>query len=213
MQKEVNKFFIKTMVERILSLIFFLMGSKFLFTNGAIVYFFIYFIVGFISYYLVYKINNKTLSFKMENNKYDNKILRIAIWIIQYLVIYFVIGNGVKSLNEINMLYLLGLLIYFFSVSIYFSSLIYRAYVSSEKELFIKYGPYKKVRFPKNISTIIELVGIAIMFKSSYVIIVSLLAVLFIILNTFIEDRNMKEIKDYDKYCKEVKYRLIPYIW
>ena len=51
------------------------------------------------------------------------------------------------------------------------------------------------------------------MFKSSYVIIVSLLAVLFIILNTFIEDRNMKEIKDYDKYCKEVKYRLIPYIW
>ena len=118
MQKEVNKFFIKTMVERILSLIFFLMGSKFLFTNGAIVYFFIYFIVGFISYYLVYKINNKTLSFKMENNKYDNKILRIAIWIIQYLVIYFVIGNGVKSLNEINMLYLLGLLIYFFSVSI-----------------------------------------------------------------------------------------------
>lgn len=213
MQKEVNKFFIKTMVERILSIIFFLVGSKLLFTNGAIVYFFIYFIVGLISYYLVYKINNRTLSFKMENNKYDNKILRMAIWTIQYIVIYFVIGYSVKSLKEINAIYLLGLLTYFFSVSISLSSLIYRSYVSPEKELFIKYGPYKNIRFPRNLAIIIEIVGISIMFKSKYIIIISLVAILFVIINTFIEDKNMKEVKGYDKYSKEVKYRLVPYIW
>lgn len=75
-------------------------------------------------------------------------------------------------------------------------------------------GPYKIVRHPGYLGTIIYSVVTPLLLNSSWGIIPAILVVIITGIRTKKEDEYLRnELKDYKEYCEKVKYKLIPYIW
>lgn len=78
----------------------------------------------------------------------------------------------------------------------------------------IKSGPYKFVRHPGYIGMLFGSFPLPFAFGSALSLIPVIIMVIIIFVRTFFEDRTLhKELQGYSDYCKEVKYRLIPFLW
>ncbi|NLA25571.1 MAG: isoprenylcysteine carboxylmethyltransferase family protein [Bacteroidales bacterium] len=87
--------------------------------------------------------------------------------------------------------------------------------VQTEKEHeVINTGLYKIVRHPGYTGIIIGSLAMPLSLGSLLSFIPCLIAIIIIILRTYYEDISLqKELNNYSKYCQEVKYRLVPFIW
>ena len=76
-------------------------------------------------------------------------------------------------------------------------------------------GPYRYVRHPGYIGTILGLVlGSPLMLGSWWAFVPAIATVLGLIIRTVLEDRMlMQELAGYEAYAKRVRYRLIPSLW
>lgn len=76
-------------------------------------------------------------------------------------------------------------------------------------------GPYRYVRHPGYIGTILGLVlGSPLMLGSWWAFVPAIATVLGLVIRTVLEDRMlMHELAGYEAYAKRVRYRLIPYLW
>ena len=75
-------------------------------------------------------------------------------------------------------------------------------------------GPYKYVRHPGYIAFILGTFGAPLVVGSLAGIVMALLASLFIIYRTFLEDRTLQsELEGYQLYAKDVRYKLFPKVW
>lgn len=78
----------------------------------------------------------------------------------------------------------------------------------------IKSGPYKIVRHPGYVGMLIGSFPLPFAFGSALSLIPVFFMVIIVFVRTYFEDRTLQEeLPGYSDYCKEVKYRLIPYIW
>ncbi len=75
-------------------------------------------------------------------------------------------------------------------------------------------GPYHYVRHPMYSGIVIFVVGTALLLGSWYGVLSGLILVVVIAGRAVLEERTLKnEMPGYADYMKQVKYRLIPYIW
>ena len=75
-------------------------------------------------------------------------------------------------------------------------------------------GPYRFVRHPGYVGTILVELATPIMLGSWWAIIPGVLAALLFILRTALEDRTLqKELPGYGEYAQQTRYRLLPGIW
>ena len=75
-------------------------------------------------------------------------------------------------------------------------------------------GPYKIVRHPGYIGMLLGSISLPLALGSVLAFIPVLIMALLIFIRTYYEDTTLKrELTGYSEYCKNVKYRLIPYIW
>jgi protein-S-isoprenylcysteine O-methyltransferase Ste14 len=75
-------------------------------------------------------------------------------------------------------------------------------------------GPYKFVRHPMYIGSMILLLALPVALGSLYALIPGVFCVVFIIFRTYLEDKTLhKELEGYAEYVKRIKYRLLPGIW
>lgn len=76
-------------------------------------------------------------------------------------------------------------------------------------------GPYRYVRHPGYIATIVGLVlGSPLMLGSWWAFIPAFATAFGLVLRTFLEDRMLTlELPGYDAYANRVRYRLVPYLW
>lgn len=78
----------------------------------------------------------------------------------------------------------------------------------------VKSGPYKFIRHPGYIGMLIGSFPLPFAFGSLLSLIPVLIMVIIIFVRTYYEDRTLQEeLPGYADYSKEVKYRLIPFIW
>jgi protein-S-isoprenylcysteine O-methyltransferase Ste14 len=78
----------------------------------------------------------------------------------------------------------------------------------------IKDGPYKYVRHPGYSAMIFWVIGFPLFVGSQIALYVGLALLLGLALRTSLEDRTLqKELSGYIQYTREVRYRLIPFIW
>jgi len=78
----------------------------------------------------------------------------------------------------------------------------------------IKSGPYKFVRHPGYIGMLFGSFPLPFAFGSGLTLIPVLVMVIIIFVRTSFEDKTLQEeLPGYSDYCKEVKYRLIPFLW
>jgi protein-S-isoprenylcysteine O-methyltransferase Ste14 len=78
----------------------------------------------------------------------------------------------------------------------------------------VQNGPYRLVRHPGYVAMLFGSLSDALMMGSLVALIPSLLALIVVVVRTFLEDRMLRmELKGYAAYAKTIKYRLIPGIW
>jgi protein-S-isoprenylcysteine O-methyltransferase Ste14 len=78
----------------------------------------------------------------------------------------------------------------------------------------ISSGPYHYVRHPMYAAALLFVFGTALLLGSGVGLIYGLILVGMIAIRAVLEERTLrKELPGYDTYMKQVKYRLIPYVW
>ena len=75
-------------------------------------------------------------------------------------------------------------------------------------------GPYRFVRHPGYVGTILQSIGIPFLLGSWWALIAGITAAALIILRTAFEDRTLlAELPGYQDFAKEIRYRLVPGVW
>ena len=75
-------------------------------------------------------------------------------------------------------------------------------------------GPYRFVRHPGYVGTILQSLGIPFLLGSWWALIAGITAAALIILRTAFEDRTLlAELPGYQDFAKEIRYRLVPGVW
>ncbi|QQK06894.1 methyltransferase family protein [Miniphocaeibacter halophilus] len=224
MQKEARIYTIKIILQCILGLLLFLLGSHFKIDERGIIYFFIYFAMAIVSSFIIYKINAETLGYRNKiksNAPLWDKILASLLWFLMFYLIYFI--AGVESINSktIGVLFMLGIILQFLSSFLTLWALIFNTYLESTSRIqrdrnqkVIKVGPYKIIRHPTYAAILVWCLAISLIFTTKNVIITAIVIGVITIIRTILEDNMLKkELEGYYEYTKEVKYRIIPFIW
>jgi protein-S-isoprenylcysteine O-methyltransferase Ste14 len=75
-------------------------------------------------------------------------------------------------------------------------------------------GPYRFVRHPGYVGTILFYLGTPFLFGSRWALIPAILAAAVLVVRTALEDRTLQEeLPGYKEYAERVRYRLLPGIW
>jgi len=75
-------------------------------------------------------------------------------------------------------------------------------------------GPYRFVRHPGYVGTILQSLGIPFLLGSLWALVPGAMAVALMIVRTSLEDRTLQaELPGYQDFVREVRYRLLPGVW
>jgi protein-S-isoprenylcysteine O-methyltransferase Ste14 len=75
-------------------------------------------------------------------------------------------------------------------------------------------GPYKFVRHPGYISAIVGGTSMPLMLGSVWTFVpVVLVSILFIVRTRFEDDTLLRELRGYQDYARQTRYRLVPFVW
>lgn len=223
MDKGAVLYICRLMIQRILGVILFLFGSSWIFGAREIIYFILYILIAIISGLVMYKINAATIRERGKVNtdspKWD-KVLLTVYWVLAYFVVYFVAGKEFIPM-QMNLGYWIGTILYIAAAALTLRAMIVNTFLESTARLqtdrgqkVCKEGPYSVIRHPTYSAILIWCVSIPMIFPSRNIILIVLMVAVVIIIRTYMEDNMLKRGLDgYDDYAKEVKYRLIPFIW
>ena len=84
--------------------------------------------------------------------------------------------------------------------------------VSNQK--VCKTGPYKIIRHPGYFGAVLTLISYPILLGSFFSFIPVVVCIMLFFIRTYLEDNTLqRELEGYQEYTKEVKHRLIPFVW
>jgi len=115
----------------------------------------------------------------------------------------------------------IGIILYIFSTIFSIWPMLHNPFfegtirIQSEKSHYvINTGPYKIVRHPGYLGMLLGSVSLPLAFGSVLAFIPLAIMIVLILIRTYYEDATLqKELTGYSEYCKDVKYKLIPFIW
>ncbi len=123
--------------------------------------------------------------------------------------------------SQFDILYWIGIVLYIIATIFTLRSMIVNTFLEStarlqtdRKQIVCKEGPYSIVRHPTYLSILIWCMSISLIFPSKYVILIAVVIGVIIVIRTYLEDNMLKiGLEGYMDYTREVRYRLIPFIW
>ncbi len=75
-------------------------------------------------------------------------------------------------------------------------------------------GPYRYVRHPGYVGSILAYLGTPVLLGSSWAILLGIVMVALIVVRTALEDKTLQnELPGYQEYAQQVRYRLLPGVW
>ncbi|ENK1242261.1 isoprenylcysteine carboxylmethyltransferase family protein [Clostridium botulinum] len=223
MDRGAINYILRIIVQRILGIMLFLIGSSWIYGTRELVYFILYILIAVISGIVMYKVNSTTINerrkVKTDSPIWD-KVLLTIYWILAYFGIYFVAGQSYKKL-QLDNLYWTGIALYIIATIFTLRAMIVNTFLEStsrlqtdRKQSVCKEGPYSIIRHPTYLAILIWCVSISLIFPSKYVILTAVVIGVIIVIRTYLEDNMLKKGLDgYIDYTKEVRYRLVPFIW
>ena len=126
-------------------------------------------------------------------------------WSQNYSTLWHVAGAMVFAVG-------LGIFGWAMITNIYFSTVV--RIQSDRGQTVCRTGPYRFVRHPGYIGTILQSLGIPILLGSVWALIPGITAAVLMIVRTSLEDRTLQaELHGYQDFVQEVRYRLVPGIW
>ncbi len=224
MRKKAVLYIVRLIIQRCLGLLCFLLGSWWLMTDRAWIYFGSYFAVALLSAALLYRINPETLARRgdlVTDSPLWDKILLSLLWILSFFVIYGLAGLEAAKQPAIGPLFWLGLALSLLSSAISLAALLVNPFLESTARIqtdrdqkVIATGIYKVVRHPTYAAVLLWCLAIVLIFPSLLPLLTACLVALVTLIRTWLEDRMlMEKLEGYSDYSRKTKYRLIPYIW
>lgn len=158
-----------------------------------------------------------------EGTKTLDKYLILSYFIFAIILTPLISGLDVRfDLSEISFPYLfLAILLYILSAAFSLWPMLHNPFFEGTVRIqddrmhkVIKTGPYKIVRHPGYIGMLLGSFPLPFAFGSALGFIPVFIMVIIVFVRTYYEDLTLQEeLPGYSDYCKEVKYRLIPFIW
>ncbi|RPH32140.1 MAG: isoprenylcysteine carboxylmethyltransferase family protein [Bacteroidales bacterium] len=207
-------------------LVFFLASGEIIILR-AWIYIVIYAIGGLIIGIMLLKKSPKLLNDRgkmQEGTKQFDKYVLLTYFLFAIVMTPFVAGID-RRLNLTELLpffYLyIGIVLYIFSATFSIWPMLHNPFfegtirIQKEKNHnVINTGPYKIVRHPGYLGMLIGSISLPLALGSILAFIPLVIMIILIFIRTYYEDTTLqKELTGYSEYCKEVKYRLIPFIW
>ena len=206
-------------------IVFFLSFGQFNNTR-AWIYIAVYFCGSLIFSFVLLKKSPELLNSRgkvQEGTKPFDKYLILSYFIFAIILTPFTAGLDVRfDLFYISFPYLfLAIILYILSAAFSLWSMLHNPFFEGTIRIqndrmhkVIKSGPYKIVRHPGYIGMLLGSFPLPFAFGSALSFIPVFIMVIIVFVRTFYEDKTLQEeLTGYSDYCKEVKYRLIPYIW
>ena len=225
-KKGASKYIIMVMIQRIIGIIMYFIAAGTLSDYRGITNILLYFILTIVASIIMFRNNKETLNErgkKQENTKKWDKIILPFFVVISCYVIYIVAGLGSRFNWEKLPLFCfyIGILFYIVSCVFMLLPILENKHFEStsriqdnRKHSVVNTGPYKIIRHPGYLGIIMWSISCVLIFGTLYVSIICFIIILLIWVRTYLEDKMLKnELEGYMEYTKEVKYRLIPYIW
>ena len=207
----------------------FIAGGLFLVAAGSFdlrsgIFFSVYILSALVSGIIIYRKNPKTLKERGKVNTDSpewDKILLLVFWLLAFFIVYFAAGKTVSLGKEIDFDFIAGMMMYIISAVITVKAMLENTFLEStarlqpeRNQVVIRTGPYSVVRHPTYSAVLLWCAAIRCIFPSEEVLILSLAIAAVIIIRTELEDEMLKKgLFGYEEYSKEVKYRLIPFVW
>lgn len=158
-----------------------------------------------------------------EGTKALDKYLILSYFILAIIVTPLIAGLDVRyNLYNISFPYLyLAIVLYILSAAFSLWPMLHNPFFEGTVRIqddrmhkVIKSGPYKIVRHPGYVGMLFGSFPLPLAFGSALAFIPVLIMVIIVFVRTYYEDLTLqKELKGYADYCKEVRYRIIPFIW
>jgi len=160
---------------------------------------------------------------KKKNIKKWDKILT-TINIFPIIGMYVLSGLDYRFSWSIDLhisIHLLSLVLFFMGAMLFTWSMVSNKFFSTmvriqtEREhKVVMEGPYRYVRHPGYVGFILMFLVTPIVLGSLYGIIMSVIVTTILIIRTALEDKTLRnELNGYKEYSKNIKYRLVPFVW
>lgn len=231
MGEKISKSGIRTFFAPIIWII--ITGLVFFLASGEInnlrvwIYIGVYVVGGLIIGVLLIKKSPKLLNDrgkKQEGAKQFDKSILLTYFLFAIIITPLVAGID-KRLNlsdPIPFYYLyVGIILYIVSAIFSTWPMLYNPFFEGtvriqkdKNQNVVKTGPYKIVRHPGYLGMLSGSIALPLALGSIFAFIPLVIMILLIVIRTYYEDTTLQnELIGYSEYCKEVKYRLIPFIW
>jgi len=150
-----------------------------------------------------------------------DKVLLAVFWLLGYFVVYWVAGRTCDLSQSIDIVAILGVVVYLFSSALTawalsenrFAEAVSR--VQDERgQCVCSTGPYAFVRHPMYSAIIMWCVSVVMVLPSLWVGMVSGVVAVVIVVRTALEDAMLASgLPGYSEYRGKVRWRLVPFIW
>ena len=224
MHKKAKIYIVKLFVQRVIGLLLYLLGAWWTLNLRALIYFILYFVMVIISCVIMYRLNPETLA---ERNKWNtdspkwDKLLLGAYWLLAFFVIYLIAGFEASKASPVGIVFSTGVILQLSASALSLWAVMTNTFLEStariqtdRAQVVCKTGPYKFIRHPTYASVLLWCVSIYMVFGTLFVGLISAVIAVIIIIRTCLEDKMLKEhLGGYKEYMKEVKYRIMPFVW
>jgi len=190
----------------------------------------IYVIIGLIMFvlnYTVLRVDSELLNERSKpgegTKKWDKTILGLSflVTISMYITAGLDSGRYHWSPDFHWSIYLLGIILTILGQLLFLIAQKQNKFFSStvriqtnREHIVCETGLYKIVRHPAYMGSIIQSLGIPLLFGSLWSIIPICLSIILLITRTNLEDKTLKnELQGYLEYSNKTRYKIIPYVW
>jgi len=213
-------------VERALGLLLFLLGSGWALGPRGALWFAAYFAaIGTVVW--LYRAAPDTMAARLAIAESKDvtpawdKALLAAFWLLAYFVAYWVAGRTCDPSLPIDIVAVLGAVIYLLSSMLTAWALSENRYAEAVSRVqeergqrVCSSGPYAYVRHPMYSAIIMWCVSVIMVFPSAWVALVAGVVAVTIVIRTMLDDAMLTSgLPGYSEYRSNVRWRLVPFVW
>lgn len=224
MKKQLYTSLLKIMLQRFIGLGLFLLGSKGALNWQVALYFSYAIVLTLILSIIVARKNPAVLAARNRlepSTPLIDKILVISFWLLDFFVLYLIIGLEFTAVKfEITSL-VFGLVLITIGSLLATAALIVNPFLevsariqTDKTQSVVTAGVYQIVRHPTYLANLLTSLGMALIFLNLKVFIMTALIWIIVFLRTYFEDKLLQEnLIGYTDYQKQVTDLLIPHVW
>ncbi|NLI53612.1 MAG: isoprenylcysteine carboxylmethyltransferase family protein [Clostridiales bacterium] len=225
MRKKANLYILRVLAQRVIGILLFLFGAGWALSVRSMTYFAMYLVFAVVAMALVHSASPETLAARgriATNSPVWDKVILGLYWILAYFAIYLIAGLEASAApSSAGWIFGVGIALQVLAFLLSLWAVRVNPFLESTSRVqkdrcqsVCSCGPYSTIRHPTYAAILIWCVGVSMVFETKYTAITALVIAVITVIRTALEDRMLiKDLLGYEDYAKQVRFRLIPYIW